>query len=63
MRIAYLSRFLLALCLSVLASTALGAAPQAASTIRGTVVDPGGAPVPGAVVSLDLPGDDGRHGG
>jgi hypothetical protein len=56
MRIAYLSRFVLALCLSALASTALGAAPQAVSTIRGIVVDPGGAPVPGAVVSLDLPG-------
>ena len=56
MRIAHLSRFLLVLCLSALASTALGAVPQAPQTIRGIVVDPGGAPVPGAVVSLDLPG-------
>ncbi len=56
MRIAYLSRFLLALCLSALASTALGAAPQPLPTIRGIVVDPRGAPVAGAVVSLDLPG-------
>ena len=56
MRIASLSRFLLALCLSALASTALAAAPQAVSTIRGIVLDQSGAPVPGAVVSLDLPG-------
>jgi hypothetical protein len=56
MRIAYLSRFLLALSLSALASTALGAVPQPLPTIRGVVVDPMGAPLPGAVVSLDLPG-------
>ena len=56
MRIAYLSRFLLALSLSALASTALGAVPQPLPTIRGIVVDPTGAPLPGAVVSLDLPG-------
>jgi len=56
MRIAYLSRFLLALALSALASTAQGAVPQAPSTIRGIVVDPTGAPLPGAVVSLDLSG-------
>ena len=56
MRIAYLCRFLLALSLSALASTALGAVPQPLPTIRGVVVDPTGAPLPGAVVSLDLPG-------
>ena len=56
MRIAHLSRFLLALCLSALASTALAAAPQPLPTIRGIVVDQSNAPVPGAVVSLDLPG-------
>jgi Carboxypeptidase regulatory-like domain len=56
MLIACLSRFLLALSLSALASTALGAAPQPLPTIRGIVVDPTGAPLPGAVVSLDLPG-------
>ncbi len=56
MRIAYLSRFLLALSLSALASTALGAAPQPLPAIRGIVVDSRGAPLPGAVVSLDLPG-------
>jgi len=56
MRIAYLSRFLLALSLSALASTAFGAVPQPLPTIRGIVVDPTGAPLPGAVVSLDLPG-------
>ena len=56
MRIAYLTRFLLALSLSALASTALGAVPQPPPTIRGIVVDPTGAPLPGAVVSLDLPG-------
>ena len=56
MRIAYLTRFLFALCLSALASTAVGAAPQAVPTIRGIVVDQRGAPVAGAVVSLDLPG-------
>ena len=56
MHIAYLSRFLLALSLSALTSTALGAVPQPLPTIRGIVVDPTGAPLPGAVVSLDLPG-------
>jgi hypothetical protein len=56
MRIAYLSRVLLALSLSALASTALGAVPQPPPTIRGIVVDPTGAPLPGAVVSLDLQG-------
>lgn len=56
MRIAYLSRFLLALSLSALASTVLGAAPQPLPAIRGIVVDSRGAPLPGAVVSLDLPG-------
>jgi len=56
MRIAYLTRFVFALCLSALASTAAGAAPQAVPTIRGIVVDQTGAPVAGAVVSLDLPG-------
>ena len=56
MRIAHLSRFLLALCLSALASTALAAAPQALPTIRGIVVDQSSAPVPGALVSVDLPG-------
>jgi hypothetical protein len=56
MRIAYLCRFLLALSLSALASTALGAVPQPLPTIRGIVVDPSGAPLPGAVVSLDVPG-------
>jgi Carboxypeptidase regulatory-like domain len=56
MSIAQPSRFLLALALSTLASTALGAAPQAQPTIRGIVVDSRGAPLPGAVVSLDLPG-------
>jgi hypothetical protein len=56
MRIAYLCRFLLALSLSALASTALGAVPQSLPTIRGIVVEPSGAPLPGAVVSLDIPG-------
>ena len=56
MHIAYLSRFLLALSLSAVASTAVGAVPQPLPTIRGIVVDPTGAPLPGAVVSLDLPG-------
>ena len=56
MRIAYLSRFLFALSLSALASTALGAVPQPLPMIRGIVVDPTGAPLPGAVVSLDVPG-------
>jgi hypothetical protein len=56
MRIAYLSRFLLALSLSAVASTVLGAAPQPLPTIRGIVVDSRGAPLPGAIVSLDLPG-------
>jgi hypothetical protein len=56
MPIAYLSRFIFALCLSALASTVVGAAPQSVQTIRGIVVDQSGAPVPGAVVSLDLPG-------
>jgi len=56
MRITYLTRFLFALCLSALASTAVSAAPQAGPTIRGIVVDQRGAPVAGAVVSLDLPG-------
>ena len=40
MRIAYLSRFLLALSLSALASTAFGAVPQPLPTLRGIVVDP-----------------------
>jgi hypothetical protein len=56
MRIANLSGFLLALSLSALPSTALGAVPQPLPTIRGIVVDPTGAPLPGAVVSLDIPG-------
>jgi Carboxypeptidase regulatory-like domain len=56
MRIAYLTRSLLALSMSALASTALGAVPQPPPTIRGIVVDPTGAPLPGAVVSLDLQG-------
>ena len=56
MRIAYLSRFLLALSLSAVASTVMGAAPQPLPTIRGIVVDSRGAPLPGAIVSLDLPG-------
>ena len=51
-----LSRSLLALSLSAFASTAMGAVPQALPTIRGIVVDPTGAPLPGAVISLDLPG-------
>jgi hypothetical protein len=51
-----LSRFLLAFSLSALASTALGAVPQPLPMIRGIVVDPTGAPLPGAVVSLDVPG-------
>ncbi len=51
-----LSRSLLALSLSAFASTAMGAVPQALPTIRGIVVDPTGAPLPGAAVSLDLPG-------
>ena len=42
--------------LSALASTALGAVPQPLPMIRGIVVDPTGAPLPGAVVSLDVPG-------
>ena len=56
MRIAYLSRFLLALSLSAFAFTALAAEPQPLPAIRGIVVDSRGAPLPGAVVSLDLPG-------
>ena len=51
-----LSRSLLAFSLSALASTALGAVPQPLPMIRGVVVDPTGAPLPGAVVSLDVPG-------
>src|SRR6188472_3247802 len=56
MRMAHLSRFLLALSLLTLASTALAAASQPLPAIRGIVVDSRGAPVPGAVVALDLPG-------
>ena len=56
MRMAYLSRFLLALSLLTVASTALAAGSQTPPPIRGIVVDSRGAPVPGAVVSLDLPG-------
>ena len=56
MRITYLSRFLLALFLSAVASTAMGAVLQGQPTVRGFVVDPTGAPLPGAVVSLDVPG-------
>jgi len=56
MRIAHVSRFLLALSLLAVASTVLGAAPQPLPTIRGIVVDSRGAPLPGATVSLDLPG-------
>jgi len=51
-----LSRSLLALSLSALVSTAMGAVPQPLPMIRGIVVDPTGAPLPGAAVSLDLPG-------
>jgi len=51
-----LSRFLLVFTLFPVASTALGAVPQPLPMIRGTVVDPTGAPLPGAVVSLDVPG-------
>jgi hypothetical protein len=51
-----LSRFLLVFSLSALASTAMGAVPQPLPMIRGIVVDPTGAPLPGAVVSLDVPG-------
>ena len=51
-----LSRFLLVFSLSALASTALGAVLQPLPMIRGIVVDPSGAPLPGAVVSLDVPG-------
>ena len=50
------ARLLLAFSLSALASTALGAVPQPLPMIRGVVVDPTGAPLPGAVVSLDVPG-------
>jgi hypothetical protein len=50
------ARLLLAFSLSALASTALGAVPQPLPMIRGVVVDPTGAPLPGAVVSLDIPG-------
>ena len=56
MHMAYLSRVLVALSLSTLASTALAAASQPLPAIRGIVVDSSGAPVAGAVVSLDLPG-------
>ena len=56
MRMAYLSRFLLALSLLTVASSPLAAASQPPPPIRGIVVDSRGAPVPGAVVSLDLPG-------
>ena len=42
-----LSRSLLALSLSALASTAMGAVPQTLPTIRGIVVDPTGRRYPG----------------
>ena len=56
MRMSYLSRFLLALFLSAVSSTALAQVSQAPPTIRGIVMDSTGAPLPGAVVSLDVPG-------
>ena len=65
MRMSCLSRFLLAFFLSAFASAALAQVSQSASTIRGVVMDSTGAPLPGAVVTLDhgktaVTGADGR---
>jgi len=65
MRMSYLSRLLVAFVLSALASAASAQVSQTAPTIRDIVMDSTGAPLPGAVVTLDhgktaVTGADGR---